>query len=55
MELSCPSHIGDDGRVDSWSERIIIGAIDAPPTISLIPDDEPGPAGGAIDIEIEPI
>lgn len=39
MELSCPKAIGEDGRVDSWSERIILRPLDIEPTIP-IPEDE---------------
>lgn len=56
MELSCPDHIGDDDRVDSWSERILIGSVDVPPMLALLDggdDDDPGPVGG-IEVPVEP-
>lgn len=28
VELSRPNEIGDDGKINSWSERILLGAID---------------------------
>lgn len=41
-ELSLPKAIGDDGRVESWSERIILGPIgrDGEPTVTPA-DQEP--------------
>jgi hypothetical protein len=41
-ELSLPAAIGDDGRIDSWSERIIL------PVIAL---DQGGPDDGGADDE----
>ena len=41
-ELSLPAAIGDDGRVESWSERIILAPVgrDGEPTVSPA-DQEP--------------
>jgi hypothetical protein len=52
FELSCPAHVGEDGRVDAWSERILIGGIDSA-SFDFGDDDGVGPAG-AIDVPVEP-
>jgi hypothetical protein len=43
MELSRPTAIGEDNRVDTWSERILLGPIDIEPTMSIIGPDDDGP------------
>jgi hypothetical protein len=53
IELSCPRHIGDDGRIDAWTERILIPSVDG--QLVLLghePDEDPGL--GAIDVPVEP-
>jgi hypothetical protein len=50
FELSCPNRIGDDGRIDSWSERIVFAPINVEPTITMLPD-EPDPQ--PIDVRVE--
>jgi hypothetical protein len=48
-ELSLPAAIGDDGRIDSWSERIILPviALDAGAPDDGGADDEPN-----VDVEV---
>jgi hypothetical protein len=53
IELSSPRHIGDDGRIDSWSERILIGPDDSQPAIAANLGIDPGPTGH-IDVPVEP-
>jgi hypothetical protein len=38
-ELSLPQAIGDDGRVEEWSKRIILPPLDLEPGIDFSPDD----------------
>lgn len=51
FELSLPNEIGDDNRVRSWSERIILPAIDL--DIELPGDDDPPIQG--IDVPVDRI
>jgi hypothetical protein len=51
LELSCPTSIGDDGRIDSWSERILLDPLGIEPTLPMLPDDEPDPT--PIDVHVE--
>lgn len=57
FELSCPRHIGVDGRIDSWSERIIIPPLDTDTFFGGHGngDDDPGSLGGPIDVPVEPL
>lgn len=52
-ELSLPSEIGARGRIDSWSERIILPALEFPEDVIGLGgvDDDEGP--GAIDVPVE--
>jgi hypothetical protein len=50
LELSCPSAIGEDGRIDSWSERILLEPIGVEPTITMLPDE---PDAQPIDVPVE--
>ena len=43
MELSRPTSIGEDNRVDAWSERILLSPIDIEPTMPIIDPDDDGP------------
>jgi hypothetical protein len=47
-ELSLPSIIADDGRVERWEERIILPPFDLGPVADELPEDD----GGDIDMEI---
>jgi hypothetical protein len=40
VELSCPRAIDEAGRVASWSERIILDALEVEPTLDLLPDED---------------
>lgn len=40
-ELSLPTSMGDDGRVDGWRERIILGAIPTDPAVLEITPPQP--------------
>lgn len=42
-ELSLPTQMGDDGRIDSWAERIILEPVGAGTDLSILPgaDDQP--------------
>lgn len=51
LELSCPNAVGDDGRIDSWSERIFLEPIALEPTMPMFPEDEPDPQ--PIDVHVE--
>ncbi len=53
MEVSCPRSLGDDGRVDSWSERILLPPLDATNTHGPDDSDDDGPTG-IIDFPVEP-
>src|SRR5205823_4957842 len=50
-ELSCPSEIGEDGRVSAWSERIILPPLEFDTTL---PGDD-GPPIPGIDVPVERI
>lgn len=48
MELSRPSDIGDDGRITTWTERIILGSLPLDgDSVEIMP-----PSGPDIDIDI---
>lgn len=56
FELSCPRHVAGDGRIDSWSERIIIPPLDTDTVFGdHRDDDDPGSIGGPIDVPVEPL
>ena len=42
-ELSCPTMLGADGRITTWSERIILGRIDLGETDLPVGIPESGP------------
>lgn len=50
-ELSLPLSMGTDGRIESWQERIVLGAIPTDPTeIDIIP---PGPVLPDIEVDVK--
>lgn len=51
LELSCPAAIGVDGKIDTWSERILLEPLSIEPTIAMLPADEPDPQ--PIDVHVE--
>jgi hypothetical protein len=48
FELSLPAEIGSDGKITSWSERIVLGSIPFDDDLTEILE----PSGPDIDIEI---
>lgn len=56
FELSCPRRVDDQGRIDSWSERIIIPPLNTATVFGdFRDDDDPGSIGGPIDVPVEPL
>lgn len=51
-ELSRPVSMGEDGRVDAWSERIILGAVPFDDPVRVAPKS-PNDTGPEIDVEIK--
>lgn len=51
-ELSRPVSMGEDGRVDAWSERIILGAVPFDDPVRVDPKS-PEDLGPEIDVEIK--
>lgn len=52
-ELSRPVTADEDGIIIGWSERIILPPFDVEPEFDALPDEETGPNGGEIDIDIK--
>jgi hypothetical protein len=52
-ELSRPVAADQDGIIVGWSERIILPPFDVEPEFVALPDEESGPDGGEIDIDIK--
>ena len=50
LELSLPRAIGEDGRIGSWAERIILEPLGGEPTLVETPDDPDLPP---IDVPVE--
>jgi hypothetical protein len=52
-ELARPVEADEDGIIVGWSERIILSPFDVEPKFVALPDEESGPDGGQIDIDIK--
>jgi hypothetical protein len=52
-ELSRPVELDAEGHIVGWSERILLGPIDAEPLFEALPEGGGNPDDGEIDIEIK--
>jgi hypothetical protein len=52
-ELARPVKADEDGIIVGWSERIVLSPFDVEPNFVALPDEESGPDGGQIDIDIK--